>query len=153
MVPTTEVVRGVAADHAGSLDDVDYADRCTLVPGVTATAEEWARAMFGDVPSRAEEVIWRGLLGFRLDRRRSPDTVGGWRVGGRGGGWIRLETGSRSLRAEMVVRVSGPRVTWTTSLRYDRPWGRLLWPPLSAVHRRLVPGVLVSAERRLRAGA
>ncbi|WP_336028861.1 DUF2867 domain-containing protein [Geodermatophilus sp. FMUSA9-8] len=151
MVTSTGVVRGaLAADRAGSsLDAVHYADRCTLATGVEAGAEEWARALFGDVPSPAEVLIWRVLLGFRLDPRRSPDTVAGWRVGERAPDRIRLETASASLSAEMVVRTAGRRVTWTTSLRYDRPWGRLLWPPLSAVHRRLVPRVLAAAEREL----
>ena len=151
---STGVVRGVPASHrsVSSLSGIDYADRCTLATDVTATPEQWARAMFGDVPSAAEELIWRGVLGFRLDRRRSADTVGGWRVGGRGADWIRLETGSRRFRAEMVVRTAERRVSWTTCLRYDRLAGRLLWPPLSAVHRRLVPRVLAAAEARLRTG-
>ena len=38
--------------------------------------------MFGSVPSPAERLIWRGLLGLRLARGRSPATVGGWRIGG-----------------------------------------------------------------------
>ncbi|MGY1778665.1 hypothetical protein ACI8AV_22660 [Geodermatophilus sp. SYSU D00804] len=148
----TGVVRGITASarEACPLPRIDYADRCTLVTDATATPERWARAMFGDVPSPAERFVWRGLLAFRLDPRRSPDTVGGWRVGGRGEDWIRLETASRSLRAAMVVQTAGRRVTWTTCLSYERSWGRLLWPPLSAVHRRLVPRVLAAAGQRLR---
>jgi hypothetical protein len=108
--------------------------------------------MFGDVPSPAEWGIWRGLLGFRLVRGPSPDTVGGWRVGGRGGNWIRLETASWFLGAEMLVQTAGDRVTWTTCLHHDHPWGRVVWPPLSAVHRRLVPRVLRRAGLGLRRG-
>jgi hypothetical protein len=146
------VLRGLTASARAlvPLPGIDYADRCTLATDVVATPERWARAMFGDVPSPAERFIWRGLLGFRLTRGPSPDTVGGWRVGGRGAGWIRLETSSRSLRGVMLVQAAPGRVTWTTCLHHDRVGSRLLWPPLSAVHRRLVPRVLREAEGRLR---
>ena len=38
----------------GALPRVDYADRFVLATDVDATPEQWARAMFGDVPSVAE---------------------------------------------------------------------------------------------------
>ena len=134
-----------------ALPRVDYADRFVLATDVDATPEQWARAMFGDVPSVAEWWIWRGVLGLRLSRGRSPVTVGGWRVGARSEDWIRLEAASRSLRAEMLVQTAAGQVSWTTSLHHDRRVARVVWPPLSAVHRRLVPRVLRDAERRLRA--
>ena len=61
----------------GSLPRIDYADRFVLATDVDATPEQWARAMFGDVASVAEWCIWRGVLGLRLSRGRSPVTVGG----------------------------------------------------------------------------
>ena len=149
---TTGVLRGVTASARAlvSLPGIDYADRCTMATSVEATPEQWARGMFGDVPDAAERFVWRGLLGLRLSRGPAPDTVGGWRVGGRGGDWIRLETASWFLSANLIVQTAGDRVTWTTCLHHDRPWGRVVWPPLSAVHRRLVPRVLHDAGRRLR---
>jgi hypothetical protein len=88
----------------GSLPTIDYADLFTLRTLAEATPERWARAMFGNVPSPAERLIWRGLLGLRLARGRSPDTVGGWRIGGRGADWIRLETASAALSCNLVVQ-------------------------------------------------
>jgi hypothetical protein len=139
-----------------SLPDIDYADLFTLSTEAVATPEQWARAMFGDVPSPGERFIWRGLLGLRLSHGRSPDTVAGWRISGRGDGWIRLETASWFLAANLLVQVSGGRVSLATFLHYDRLLGRLVWPPLSAVHRRLVPrmfGVAVAKiDRRVTRG-
>jgi hypothetical protein len=134
----------------GSLPRIDYADRFVLATDVDATPEQWARAMFGDVASVAEWCIWRGVLGLRLSRGRSPVTIGGWRVGARGEDRIRLEAASWYLSAEMLVQTAAGRVSWTTSLHLDRRVGRVVWPPLSAVHRRLVPRVLRDAERRIR---
>lgn len=148
-VGTREVPASVRA--LSSLPEIDYADRFSLVTDAEATPEDWARAMFGDVPGVAGWFIWRGVLGLRLSRGRSPATVAGWRIGGRGEDWIRLEAGSGSLGAELVVQTGQGRVSLTTCVHYDRRWGGTVWRPSSAVHRRLVPGVLRAAERRIRA--
>lgn len=132
-----------------SLPDIDYADQFTLSTDADAAPERWARAIFGDVPSAAELVIWRGLLGLRLSRGRSPATVAGWLVGGRGDDWIRLEAASWYLTANLVVRTAVGRVSLGTFLHYERRLGHGAWPPLSAVHRRLVPGVLRNAAARV----
>jgi hypothetical protein len=133
-----------------SLPAPDYADHFTLDTGATATPERWARAMFGDVPSLGEQVIWRVVLGFRLAAGRSPDTIGGWRVGGRGESWIRLEATSWYLTGNLIVSTGPGQVSLTTLLRYGGGLGRTVWPPLAVVHRHLVPGLLRSAAARLR---
>lgn len=132
-----------------TLSRIDYADQFTLAVAPGATAEQWARAMFGDVPSLGERFVWRGVLGLRLDPRRSPARVGGWRVTGRAERWIRLEAASWFLTGNLVVTTAGDAVSWATFLRYDRQIAAVAWPPLSAVHRRLVPGVLRAAAARL----
>ena len=132
-----------------SVPDAQYADVFTLATDVEATPEQWARAMFGDAPDAGELFIWRGLLGLRITRRASPDTVAGWRIGARGEHWIRLEAESWFLSGNLVVRSAGGRLSLATFVRYDRAVGRVVWPPLSAVHRHLVPGVLRAAATRL----
>ena len=148
-VGTQNVPKAVRA--LSSVPDLDYVDHFTLVTDADATPERWARAMFGDVPSIAEQVIWRGLLQLRLSPGRSPATVAGWRIGGRGPDWIRLEAASWFLTANLIVRTVEGRVSLTTVLRYEQRLARRVWPPLSAVHRRLVPGVLRAAAASIRA--
>ena len=133
----------------GSLPEVDYADRFTLATDVEASPERWARAMFGDVPNAGELFIWRGLLGLRLSRGRSPDTVAGWLVGGRGDTWVRLTAASWFLTANLIVQTAPGGVSLTTLAHYARPPAALLWPPLSTIHRRLVPDVLTNAATRI----
>jgi hypothetical protein len=135
-----------------SLPDIDYADQFTISADADATPEQWARAMFGDVPSVAEQLIWRGLLGFRLSQGRSPATVAGWQIGERGEDWIRLEAVSWFLTGNLLVRTADGRVSLGTFLHYDRRLGHGVWPPLSAIHRRLVPGLLRDAAARIRGG-
>ena len=136
-----------------SLPDIDYTDQFTLSTEADATPEQWARAMFGDVPSVAELLIWRCLLGFRLNRGRSPATVAGWQIGDRGDDWIRLEAASWFLTGNLLllVQTADGRVSLGTFLHYDRRLGHGMWPPLSAIHRRLVPGLLRDAAARIRA--
>jgi hypothetical protein len=134
-----------------SLRHVDYADQFTVATDAQATPEHWARAMFGDVPSVGEQLIWRGFLGLRLSRGRSPDTVAGWRIADRGADWIRIEATSWFLSANMVVLSPPGRLALATFVRCDRPPARIVWRPLSAVHRALVPGVLRGAVAKVRA--
>jgi hypothetical protein len=140
-----------SARALSSLPDMDYADQFTISTDADATPEQWARAMFGDVPSVAELLIWRGLLGLRLRPGRSSATVAGWRIGDRGDDWIRLEAASWFLTGNLVVQTANGRVSLGTFLHYDRRLGHGVWPPLSAIHRRLVPGVLRDAVARIRA--
>ena len=134
-----------------SLPDIDYADHFTLSTDADATPEQWARAMFGDVPSATELLIWRVLLGLRLSRGRSLATVAGWQIGDRGDDWIRLEATSWFLTGNLLVQTADGRVSLGTFLHYDRRLGHGVWPPLSAIHRRLVPGLLRDAAARIRA--
>jgi hypothetical protein len=134
-----------------SLPAIDYVDLFSLSTNADASPEQWARAMFGDVPSIAEQVIWRGLLGIRLSQGRSPATVAGWQIAERGDNWIRLEAASWFLIGNLVVRATDGQVSLVTFLRYDRRLAHWVWPPLSAVHRRLAPGLLRDAAARIRA--
>jgi hypothetical protein len=134
-----------------SLGEFDYVDHFTIGTDADATPEQWARAIFGDVLGRRQRLIWGGLLQLRLSPGRSPDTVAGWRIGGRGPDWVRLEAASWFLAANLLVRATGGRVSVTTFGRYDHPLGRRIWPPLSGVHRRLIPRVLRGAVARVEA--
>ncbi|NJP93896.1 DUF2867 domain-containing protein [Nonomuraea sp. FMUSA5-5] len=119
-----------------------YTDHFTLATDVRATPEQWARAMFGDVPNASERLIWSGFLGLRLSAQPSPDTVAGWRIAERGPDWIRMEAASSFLTAHIVVRATEGQVAAATFLRYDRPRGRVVWTALSPIHRALVPWIL-----------
>jgi hypothetical protein len=139
----------------GSLIDLDYADQFTLTTRVastgTATSEQWARAMFGDTPGPVGTLIFRGLLQLRIASAPAPDTIGGWRIADRGPDWIRLEAESWALSSNLVVQVGEGRLSLATFQHYRRRAGALVWTALSAVHRRLVPGLLRATASRVEA--
>lgn len=102
--------------------------------------------MFGDTPDLAERFLWRGLLGLRLSRRASPETVAGWRIAARGTDWIRLEADSWLIAGNLVIHTVGGRLWLGTFIHYRRPLAKAAWTPLSALHRRLAPGLLRDAD-------
>src|SRR5262249_24831950 len=95
-----------------------------------------------DVAGRRGQLLWRGVLGLRLRSRPSTERVGGWRIAARGEDWIRLEASSWFLTAHLVIRRDDRHLSTGTFIRYDRPIAALVWGPVSAVHRRLMPGLL-----------
>ncbi|MER7894477.1 hypothetical protein ABTX15_32260 [Micromonospora sp. NPDC094482] len=134
-----------------SLPEIDYVDQFTLATDVEASPERWARAMFGNIPTLTELLIWRGLLHIRLAQLPSADTVAGWRIGGRAQDWIRLEAASWFLSGNLVVRTSHERVSLVTCLQFSRSVGTHVWHPLSVAHRQIVPGLLRATAERIRA--
>ena len=127
----------------------DYADHFALATDAVATPERWARAMLGNVPNLGELFIWSVMLQLRLSRKRSSSTVAGWRIVDRDDERIRLEATSWFMTADLVVRAVDGRVSLDTLIHYDRWAAHIIWPPLSAVHRALVPGVLRKAAARI----
>ena len=127
----------------------DYLDLFTVTAGAAAdgSPEHWARAGIDDAAGLAGQLIWRVLLGLRLERRPSPDHVAGWKIVDRGDSWIVLEAASWFLTAQIVVQVGDGQVSVATFIRYDRPVAALVWPPLSACHRQAMPGLLRHAAK------
>lgn len=134
-----------------TLDSPDYVDLFTVTTREAAekSPEQWARAGVEDAAGLAGQFVWRVLLGLRLERRSSPDHVGGWRIADRGDSWIRLEAASWFLTAHIVVHVDDGEVSVATFIRYDRPIAALVWPPVSIGHRQAMPGLLRNAVRRI----
>jgi hypothetical protein len=137
----------------GGMDLPDYIDLFTAATRGAAdgSPEEWARSAIEDVAGLGGQFIWRGVLGLRLKARPSRERVGGWAIGGGGGDWIRLEASSWLLTAHLVIRLHDGHLSAGTFIRYHHPIARLIWVPLSAIHRGLMPGLLHKSVR-LRTG-
>lgn len=130
----------------------DYVDLFTVTTSEAegVSPERWARATV-EAAGIGGQFVWRVLCGLRLERRTSPDYVGGWKIADRGDSWIRLEAASWFMTAHLVLKIGEGRLSVATFIRYDRPVAALVWPPLSAGHRFLMPGLLrhtVSVMRR-----
>jgi hypothetical protein len=132
-----------------SLSRIDYVDHFSVTHEIEAhaTAEQWARAMFGDAPDLTERLLWSGILGLRLHRSGSAQTIAGWAVTGQGEGWVRMSAASRSIDAELILRTSEGASGLATLVRYNRKGASAVWVPVSFVHRRLAPFLLRSTIR------
>jgi hypothetical protein len=143
-----EVIRSLSG-----MDSPDYIDLFTVTTNGAAetSPEHWCRTAIEDVAGSGGQFIWRGVLGLRLKSRPSADRVGGWKIADRGENWIRLEASSRFLTAHLVTRLDDGHLSVSTFIRYDHPIAPMIWVPASAVHRRLMPGLLKQTVR-LRTG-
>jgi hypothetical protein len=150
---------GLVAEHLGvadapaavrarsTLDDPAYLDHYVLATDAGPwTAEQWARAMFEDVAGARAQAIWRTLM-LRIDPRPSPDRVAGWRIDAVGDDWIRLHAETWWGRAQLIVRNGDGHLALTTVTAYDHPAAPAIWGAASAVHRRVVPGLLLATRR------
>ena len=133
-----------------NLDRIDYIDVATLATAARASAEEWARAIVERAAGFPAEIFWRAI-GLRMAWPPTRDTVGGWRIVGRGDDWIVGEAASRLFTANAVCRVDDGSVSLALLARYDRPLARLVAPPITAFHRAGIPLLLRAAEKHIAA--
>jgi hypothetical protein len=132
-----------------SMDNPDYIDLFSVTTdgAVEVSPERWSRTAIEGVAGPGGQFIWRGVLGLRLKSGPSTERVGGWKIAGRGEDWIRLEASSWFLTAHLVIRLEDGHLSAGTFIRYDHPIAPLVWVPVSAVHRRLMPGLLGQTVR------
>jgi len=144
-----EVVRTI-----DPLTDPDYTDAFEVDTSSAKprSAEQWARATFEDAPVAMRWFLlasWRAGLGLRLGPRHSSDHVHGWRILDRATSSITLELRSWFLRCHLVFWLDDTKLVFSTSIRYERQIGAVIWPPASILHRRIVPYLLQHAARKV----
>lgn len=120
------------------------ASKASLTP-----AEQWARAALDAASPLGRFLAWRALLGLRLESGTSAEHVAGWRIAEQTHSWIRLEASSAFMTANIVFQIDEDQVSFATLIRYDSPVARLIWTPVSAIHRQIAPDVLSAAIRRV----
>lgn len=122
-----------------------------VVAGDTRSSEEWARQLWDGAPTLLRWFMtegWRRVLRLRLERRRSPDHILGWSVTERLPERTVCRAQSPLLTAfNIFVRRDGEFV-WSTYVFYDRPLARLIWRPVSLLHRPIVRFSLARAQRQ-----
>jgi hypothetical protein len=130
----------------------DYVDLfMAACPSAAAvgTAEDWARTTMEGASPTGRFLAWRVLCGLDLHQGDSPDHIAGWRVEDGGERWIRVAARSWFMTANAVFVLDDQGVWFATFVRYDRWVGRLIWTPVSAVHRAVAPSFLSHGVRRM----
>jgi hypothetical protein len=133
----------------GGMEHPDSIDVFTVsTDGAANTSlEQWSRTAIEEVAGPRGQFIWRRVLGLRLKARPAAERVGGWKIADRGRDWMRLEASSWFLTAHLVIRLDEGHLSVGTFIRYDHPIAPLIWVPVSAAHRRLMPGLLEHTVR------
>lgn len=97
-------------------------------------------------------VGWRVVLGLRLGPLSSPDHILGWRIVERRADGTVCRLQSRLLDAYNTFTTEEGRLVWSTFVFYERPVARLIWPPVSLLHRPLVRAALRRASTAVTQG-
>lgn len=142
--PTSGVTAGQGCDFACAyeIDVVSDDDR---------SSGQWARAAWEDAPAPMRWLMvigWRFVLGLRLGPRSSTGHILGWRVVDRHPDATVCQLRSGFLDAHNTFQRVDARLVWTTCVAYTRPIGKLIWPPVSLLHRPLVRLALRRAATR-----
>jgi Protein of unknown function (DUF2867) len=111
-----------------------------IASGDNRTSEQWARAIWEGAPAPLRWLMiagWRFVLRLRLGPLDSPDHILGWRIVDRSADETVCKLGSGFLEAcNVFQRVDGTFV-WSTFVSYERRRARVIWPPVSLIHRLL----------------
>ncbi|HVE74626.1 MAG TPA: hypothetical protein VNA30_05995 [Mycobacteriales bacterium] len=135
----------------GEMAAPDYVDLfvATTPAALQASPEQWARATMEGASELGRFLAWQTVLALQLERGFSPERIAGWRIAHRGDTWIRVEASSWCMTANIVFALEASQVSFATFIGYDRPVARLLWRPVSAVHRAVAPDFLRDGVRRI----
>ncbi|HEY1827684.1 MAG TPA: DUF2867 domain-containing protein [Acidimicrobiales bacterium] len=152
--PTWSRGASEALERLSTLTEPDYVDTfsTTLPNAPTMSPAEVVHAAFEHSPRwlrAVTPIAQRVVLGLSIERISSPTHPLGWTVSGEGDGWLRLEASSPLLRAQIAGRIEDRSVSISTFIHYEGLLGRVLWPPVSLVHRRVGLRLLRSAAQLL----
>lgn len=128
--------------------DADYADRFAIeVPGAHGSARPWAHLILEQTASgRSAPRLWT-FIGVSLGPRPSPDHVQGWRVIADHETWVVLGASTPYLHARAVIEAEDGELSVALFVRYRLRLGAAVWWPISVLHRRGVPVMLLQARR------
>jgi hypothetical protein len=116
--------------------------------------EQWARAVWEQAPSPVRWLLltgWRIGLGLHLTPAQDTSAhVLGWALSRTNDRAAVLDARSRLMTARNVVELDGPRVRWTTFVRFDKRPAGALWSLAAPVHQAVLPYLLRRAAARPR---
>lgn len=136
---------------ASGMSDPDYVDLFTVAATnpEDLSPEQCARRGLESASRVGRFVAWQVLCALRLQTQPSTEHVAGWKIAERGDDWIRLEASSWYMTAHVIVQVANDRLSIGLFVGYNHHLGRVLWPPISVVHRRAMPGLLRHSARKI----
>lgn len=138
-------VRSVGPAGFDSLPRRPASFACAYATDVAAgdmrSSEQWARQLWEDAPRGLRWFMtmgWRWVLRLRLGPPHSSDHILGWSLTERRPEQAVCQAQSSFLTAYNTFVRRDDQFVWSTYVFYDRPVARLIWPPVSLLHRPLV---------------
>jgi len=121
--------------------DFACAYEIAIASGDKRSSEEWARDIWEGAPAPVRWFMiagWRFVLRLRLGPLHSPDNILGWRIVDRSADETVCQLGSGLLDARNIFQRADGALIWSTFVSYERRGARVIWLPVSLVHRLLV---------------
>jgi hypothetical protein len=148
-VRRTAVTNDVAASDQAA--DFVCAYEVDIASGDERSAELWAREAWEGASAPLQWFMlagWRFVLGLRLGPRSSSEHILGWSITRRSPDETVCQLRSRFLSASNIFRRVNGRLVWSTHVTYYRPIARVIWLPVSLLHRPIVRIALRRAARQ-----
>lgn len=125
----------------------DYGDAFRIAATSDAAVREWARLSLRGAEGPFGDLVWHGVLGFRLASKGTPGTLVGWHVAVDEPDRFVVESDGRLMAGRMIFETGEADLTWTTMLRFHNPVARIVWAVVGNAHRALAPRCLEIAAR------
>lgn len=112
-----------------------------VAAGDNRSSEQWGRAVWEGAPAPLRWLMllgWRLVLRLRIGPLRSADHILGWRIVDRGPNETVCQLRSGFLDAYNTFCKVDESFRWSTFVVYERRTARVIWPPVSVLHRLLV---------------
>ena len=148
----TEVPAQVAALEL--LGHVDYSDAFSTRARTRRAPEGLLRDVLEGAPAwflrTWSTVIFKGVLGLRLDMEHSPDRIAGWQLVADDGHIVAIGFDSpRGAKARLFATVSGDTEIVGTLVQLDSRRAKLGWPIIRVGHRFFLPYLLRRSSARI----
>jgi hypothetical protein len=142
-----------------TLSNPDYVDfvAATAAEPPELPPQQWIEHLLRTLTPSARRLlrltvaIQRALLGMRTPQQQDeerPTPIPGWRLVAAHDTWFALQASSNLLTGHIVFHVDGRFVSGATFVRYERPVARLIWIPVSRIHRRVALAIVRYAAAR-----
>jgi hypothetical protein len=90
-------------------------------------------------------LVQRSVLGLRLHLRPSPEHLVGWKIAERREDLVRIEADGWLMAANVILKADPERLSFATFVRYNHALAKLIWPPVSLLHRRVALALVRAA--------
>lgn len=136
------------AHQISGLTRIDYTDAFRADVTVQRSPRDWVREVFEGprwpLPALLH-LLWSKCVGLDLSPRSDRARVLGWRIATQTADAAVLASDAPGMRVRLVALTEPSAVSWTTTIYYQKWYGRIIFAFLGHFHRAMAKYLLVRA--------